>query len=85
MPLRSVITYGPYTSGAIYSIIYTKNPLILMMAMSFSSLVQVYVKEFGMSTVATSLCSSVSTIHVSRTYLVATVDEISSYLDIKSL
>ena len=52
MPLRSVITYGPYTSVAISIIISTKTPLILMMAMSFSS--------FGIPTVATSLSSSSS-------------------------
>ena len=40
---------------------------------------------FGVSTVAKYQCSSVSMIHVSRTDSVATVGEIVSYFDIKSL
>ena len=42
-------------------------------------------KAFGMSTVATSWCYSMSMMHVSRTDSVATVGELESYLDIKSL
>ena len=42
-------------------------------------------KSFVMSIVATSLCSSTSMMHVSRTELVVSVGELSSSLDIKSL
>ena len=42
-------------------------------------------KEFDISTVATSRCASTSMIHVSRNDLVVTVGDIASYLDIKSL
>ena len=53
--------------------------------MSFSSLMQICMNSFGISTVTTYISSSTPTIHVSRTYLVATVGDIASSLDIKSL
>ena len=56
-----------------------------MMAMSFLYSMLICMKEFGMYTVATYWFSSVSMMHQSRTYLVATIGKISSSLDIKSL
>ena len=77
--------YGPYTSGVISIRISTKTPLILMIAMSLSSLMRVYMKAFGMSKVATSLYFSASTIDLSRNDSVATVGELAYSLDIKFL
>ena len=84
-PLRSVITYVPYMPGAISRRISTKTPLILMMAMSFSYSMQVCMKSFGVSKVATSWCSYVYMMHVGRTDLVANFGYLASSLDIKSI
>ena len=56
-----------------------------MMATPFSSPIQVCMNEFRMSTVATYGCSFASTMHVSMTDMVATVGEIESSLDMKSI
>ena len=84
-PLRSVITHGPYTSGTVSRRISTKTALILMMAISYSYLMRVFMNAFEMSTVATYRCSSVSTMHVSRNDLVENFGGLASSLDMKSL
>ena len=83
--MRSIITYGPYTSVEIFSRISNNNPLILMTAMSFSYPMRVCMNALGMSKVEKYRCYYASTIHVSRTDLVETVRELVYYLDIKSL
>ena len=85
MPLRYVITYGQYTSGAISVRISTPTTPIFMISVSLSSLMRVYIKVFGMSTVATSICSYGLAMHMGRTELVANVGELASSLDIKYL
>ena len=69
-------------SGEISSKLYTSNPLIFMMDMSLLRCTCVRINAFGMSTTATSLCSSAPSMHVISTDYVATVGELVSYLKI---
>jgi hypothetical protein len=60
-------------------------PLILMITLSLSSSTTVWIYAIGMSMMATSRCSFVSTIKVSNTESVDTVGELALSLLMKSL
>ena len=83
--LNEVGTTQPHNFVTLHKLVASETTTILMVAMSFSSLMQICMNSFGISTVTTYISSSTPTIHVSRTYLVATVGDIASSLDIKSL
>ena len=72
-------------SEAIYSIISTSTPMILIIAMSFLCWTRVWMNAFRMSNTALYLCSSALIMNVSSTDYVATVGELVSSLEIKYL
>ena len=72
-----------YTYMEISGRISNSTPLILMVNISFSLSMRVYMKAFGVFTVATSRFSSASIMHVSRADSVVNVGEITYSLYIK--
>ena len=72
-------------SGEISSRVSTITTMLLMIDMSFLCWTRVWMNAFGVSTTSTSLCSSESMMCVSSTDYVATVGDLSSSLEIKSL
>ena len=84
-PFLSVLTYGPYMSGAISTRTSTSVPRTMIVAMSSIFSTRVWINAFGMSIVATSRCSCASITQDNSTASVETLGELVSSLLMKSL
>ena len=84
-PFLSVLTYGPYISGTISTRTSTSYHRIMIVSMYSIFSTPVWINAFGMSIVATSLCSCASITQDRSTASVETMCELDSYLLMKSL